>query len=315
MKQLLFFLALWTYSFSDSHIFVYHRFDDLKHLSTNTSKKDLIDQFEYLKQNNYKVVPLQDILNKIKNKQDIPSNWVALTIDDSYKSFYENGLEIFKKYNYPFTIYVYVKAVEDKYKDFTSWEQLKEIKKYGDIGLHSYSHGHLLNFSKEELIEDTKKALELFEKNLAFRPTSYVYPYGEYDSNTEAIIKSFGYEAVLNQSIGSVNKNSNIYDINRIPLVGKVNIKQKLKYKSMDINWIEPKIYPKNGILTKVKAKVDPKIKKLKLYVTAHGWKDVKVNNGLVDLNLNYKLKNRRTRVILGTNIFTIGTKLLIKGK
>lgn len=306
-------LGLYTYSLSDAHIFVYHRFGDSKHPTTNTSIKDLETQFTYLKKNNYKVVAIEKILEKIKLKQDIPSNWIALTIDDSFKSFYDNGLPIFKKYNYPFSIYIYVKAVEKKYKDFTTWEQLKEIKKYGTIGLHSYAHDHLPKLSKKELIEDTKKALKLFQKHLNFKPTIYVYPYGEYNEQVENTIKSFGFESVLNQSIGSVNKYSDIFDINRIPLVGNSDIKMKIKYNSLKVHFFEPKIYPKNGILTKVIANVDPKIKKLKLFISSYGWRDIKVKDGLVNETLNLKLKRNRTRVILGTSIFKVSEKLLAK--
>jgi peptidoglycan/xylan/chitin deacetylase (PgdA/CDA1 family) len=313
MKLLFFFFTFWIYSYSDSHIFVYHRFDDFKHISTNTSIKELKKQFDYFKDNNYKVVPLEKILDKVKNKKTIPANWVALTIDDSFKSFYDSGLDVFKEYNYPFTIFVYTKAVEKKYKDFTSWEELREINKYGTLGLHSHSHAHLLSLSEEEIIEDTKTALALFEKNLGFKPTVYVYPYGEYNKDIENTIKSFGFEAILNQSIGSVTKNSNIYDINRIALVGNVNIKHKLRYKTLDVQWIEPKQYPKSGILTKVQAKVDKKIKSLQFYVTGHGWKNIQVKNGLVNLDVNLKLKRKRSRVILGTDVFTISNKLLIK--
>jgi len=313
MKKLLFLLVLYTYSLSDSHIFVYHRFGDSKHSSTNTSLEQLKTQFEYFKKHNYKVVPLEDILNKVRKKEDIPSNWVALTIDDSFKSFYTNGLPLFKKYNYPFSIYVYIEAVQRNFKDFTSWDELREINKYGTIGLHSYAHDHLLKISNDELIKDTKKALELFEKNLGFIPDTYVYPYGEYNQRIEDTIKSFGFKAVLNQSSGSVTKYSDVYDINRIALVGNTNIKHKLRYKTLRMDWIEPKSYPKDGILTKVVAKVDPKIKKLKLYVTGHGWRDIKVKNGLVNETLNVKLKRTRSRIILGTDVFTISTKLLIK--
>jgi len=313
MKSLFFFFALYAYSFANSHIFVYHRFDDFKHPSTNTSIKELKKQFEYFKNNNYKVVPLSKIIDKIKNKQDIPSNWVALTVDDSYKSFYTNALEVFKKYKYHFTIYVYVKAVEDNYKDFTTWDELKEIQKYGDIGLHSYAHDHFLKISNDELIEDTKKSLNLIQKNLGFKPNTYVYPYGEYNQRIQNTIKSFGFEAILNQSTGAVTKDSDICDINRIALVGKSNIKEKLKYKTFDVKWIEPKIYPKNGILRKVKAKVDPKIKNLELYISSYGWQNIKVNDGLVDINLNLKLNKKRTRVILGRSIFKISNKLLVK--
>ena len=306
-------LALYVYSFSSAHIFVYHRFDDTKHNSTSTSIKELIKEFEYFKKNNYKVVPLEKILRKIKNKHDIPNNWIALNIDDSYKSFYDNGLEIFKKYNYPFTLYVYIKATNKKYSDFMTWDEVRETSKYGTVALHSYGHEHLTHQTKKSILKTTKKAYDTFVKQMKFKPKTYAYPYGEYDTKVKEVIKSFGFDAILNQSIGSVSKHTDIYDIPRIALVGKVNIKHKLRYETLNAKWIEPNFYPKNGILSKIKAKVNPKIKKLKLYITKYGWRDIKVKNGLVDEVVNLKLKKNRTRVMLGTNVFTISNKILIK--
>ena len=112
-----YFLLLCLCSFylqANAHIFVYHRFGDEKHHSTNTTLKELEKEFEYFKSNNYKVVTVSQIAQKLKSGEEIPANWVAFSIDDAYKSFYTNAIEIFKKYNYPFTLYVYVEATEKK---------------------------------------------------------------------------------------------------------------------------------------------------------------------------------------------------------
>ena len=101
MRYLFFIIISFSYLWANAHIFVYHRFVDDRYPSANTSKEELIKQFEYFKQNNYQVVPLEKIIEKLKKNEDIPSKWLALTIDDAYKSFYEHGLEIFKQYNYP----------------------------------------------------------------------------------------------------------------------------------------------------------------------------------------------------------------------
>ncbi|HIP55686.1 MAG TPA: polysaccharide deacetylase [Arcobacter sp.] len=296
-----------------AHIFVYHRFADLKHKSTSTSKEELEKEFNYFKDNGYTVVPLEKIISKLKNKEEIPSKWLALTIDDAYKSFYENALEIFKKFDYPFTLYVYVEATNRKYPDFMTWEQIKEASKYGTIGLHSYSHPHLPKLSRDEIIKDTRKALEVFEKNMGFTPKTYAYPYGEYDQKVKDAIKTFNFDAIINQSIGTVTNSSDINDIYRLALVGDVNINHKLRYKTLEATWIEPKIYPKDKILKHIKAKVNPKIKKLKLYVTGNGWQDIAVKDGLVDLQVNMKLTRARTRIILGTDVFTISNKIITK--
>ena len=221
MKYLLLLCFLPLYLFCDAKVFIYHRFDDPKHQSTNTntSTKELKAQFEYFKTNNYEVVPLEKILNKLKNKEDIPSNWVALTIDDTYKSFYQNGLKLFKEYNYPFTLFVYVEATENRYGDFMTWDELKEVKKYGEVELHSYSHPSLIKLSNEDIAKDTQKAIDIFEKNMGYKAKIYSYPFGEYDDRVKNEILKFGFDSILNQNNGSVNSKSDIFNINRIALV------------------------------------------------------------------------------------------------
>lgn len=313
MRVLLLLAISYLYILADAHIFVYHRFGDAKHASTNTSLEELEKEFQYFKDNNYEVVKLEQIIEKVKNKEPVPSNWVALTIDDSYKSFYDNGLPIFKKYNYPFSLAVYVKATQKGYQDFMSWDEVKEASQYGSISLHSYDHPHLTQLSAQEIKKDTQKGIELFQKHLGYKPSIYVYPYGEYNEQVAQAIKSFGFDAILNQNNGSVNATSDVQDINRIALVGEVNIKQKLRYNTLDVQWMEPKSYPKDNILKRVVAKVDPKIKNIKLYVTGSTWKDINVKNGIIDEVVNIELKKSRVRVVLSTDYYTVSNKLLIK--
>lgn len=313
MKYLLLLCISYIYLSANAHVFVYHRFGDDRHQSTNTTLKELEKEFVYFKDHGYKVVPMMDIVNRLKNKMEVPNNWVAFNIDDSYKSFYENGLPLFKKYNYPFTLFVYVEATEKNYNDFMSWEQIKDASNYGEIALHSYGHKHLTKQTNKEIYDDTKLSYEIFENKMGFKPKGYVYPYGEYDERVKSVIKQFDFKYIANQSSGSVNVKSDRFDINRVALVGDVNLKEKLKYKTLEATWIEPKQTPKDGILRRVKVKVNPDIKNIKLYLSGYGWQDIKVKNGIIDVILNKKLKFSRNRVAISPNYYTISSKLLIK--
>jgi len=316
MKYLFLLVISFSYIFANAHIFVYHRFADERYKSADTTLKELTRQFEYFKSNNYTVVPLSKILDKLEKNEEIPKKWIALTIDDAYKSFYDNGLEVFKKYNYPFSLYVYVEATQKHYGDYMSWDQIKEASKYGEIGLHSYSHPRLQNLSQKEIIEDTKKAFDIFVKNTGIKPKTYAYPYGEFTEDVKKTLKNnFSFRAILNQNTGSVNSKTDIFDIPRIALVGDVNINHKLRYKTFDAEWIEPKMFPKDGILRNITAKVDKKYTSLKLYITGEGWRDVEVNDGLVDIKLNIYLKRARSRVMLGPDVFTISNNIINKIK
>lgn len=305
MKKLIFFLIP-IFLLAEAHIFVLHRIDDNRHPSTNTSKEELIKYFEYLKKNNYKVVTLSTLIKM--QKQNLPlDKIVVFTIDDGYKSFYKNALPLFKKYNYPFTLFIYVKATNEKWGDFMTWKQVKNSNKFGEIGIHSYAHPHLPKLSNEEIIKDTKKAIEVFKKNLGFVPNMYAYPYGEYNKRVKEIINRY-FKIIANQNPGAFDKSTPINDIDRIALTGKVNIKNKLKIKVLKIKNLQ--INKENNIIKKISGYVDKKV--VEIYITDFGWKRVKVKNGYFEYYPNFKLKRYRNRVIIRYNYEMI-SKLILK--
>lgn len=299
---------------ANAHIFVYHRFGDSRYPTTNTTVEELRNNFEYFKNNGYKVIPLEKLINALKDKKDIPDNWVILTIDDSYKSFYTNGLDVFKEYKYPFSLFIPIEAIEKKYPDYTSWEELKEIEKYGTLEFHSYGHKHMTYISDKEIKKDFEKGLKLFEKNLNIKPKVFSYPYGEYSPRVEKIAKSYGFDAIINQNMGAVSSFSNVYNLDRTALVGKSNLKLYLRYKALNAKWIEPTKFPQDSLLQSVHVKTDEKAKNGGIYVSGHGWLQTKLKDGDFNIKLNKKLTNKRSRVIISVGN-KIASKLLIKDK
>jgi peptidoglycan/xylan/chitin deacetylase (PgdA/CDA1 family) len=299
---------------ANAHIFVYHRFGDSRHPSTNTTIEELNHEFEYFKSNGYKVVPLKMLISALKEKRNIPDNWVVLTIDDNFKSFYTNAFSLFKKYNYPFSIFVYVEATQKKYPDYLTWNQLREISKYGSIEFHSYGHKHMTYLSNDEIKKDFDKGLALFEKELNMKPTVFTYPYGEYSNRVQKITKSYGFDAIINQNMGAISSFSDIYDMDRTALVGKSNLKLYLRYKALDAKWIEPTIFPENSVVKSLHVKTDEKAKQGSVYITGHGWLKAKLKDGDFDLKLNKKLTKKRSRIVISVGN-KISSKLLIKDK
>ena len=312
MKALLWLFLVGIELFADAHIFVYHRFGDDRYPSTNTTIQELRKEFTYFKENGYEVVPLEKLVNKVKSKEKIPDNWVVLTIDDNFKSFYENALEIFKEFNYPFSMFVYVGATNKKYGDYMTWEQLRESGKYGSLEFHSYGHLHMTRTSDEKLREDFKKGLELFEKHLHIKPKFFTYPYGEFDERVKNISKEFGFEGIINQNLGAVAEFSDPYDLDRAALVGEINMPHLLRHQALEAQWIHPQIYPKDDKLKSVHVKINSKAKKANLYVSKNGWRMVPVNDGIVEIKTDLPIQGDRTRVIIGVG-HKISTKLLVK--
>ena len=74
MKYFLLLCLSYLYLNANAHIFIYHRFGDSKHESTNTSLEELEKEFIYFKNNGYEVVPLTKIIDKLKRKEEIAEN-------------------------------------------------------------------------------------------------------------------------------------------------------------------------------------------------------------------------------------------------
>ncbi len=299
---LLLFLLAPYFLLADGHIFVYHRFDDNRYPTTNISTKELRKEFNYLKKNGYQVVPLIDIVKKVNNNEEVPSKWVAFSIDDGFKSFYTHGLSVFKEYNYPFTLFIAVKYTEKKYRDYVSWQQLKEISKYGAVEFHSYGHGHFGSMSNEAIKADMDKGLALMKKHLGYEPNLFVYPYGEYDERVAKVVENYGFKAIFNQNIGAVNGVcSNAHDIDRAAVVGSNahDFKLYLKFQELcGVTFKQPAIYPKNKIVKTVEVTLEDKsIKSADIFISNNGWTKVKVNNGKILWHANKKVKRNRIKI------------------
>lgn len=287
---------------SSGHFFVLHRFDDEKHASTSISKDKLLAHFNYLKKNNYYTASLPEIIAKLKNHEVIPKNWVHFCIDDSYKSFYTHGLPLFKKHKIPFTLYVYVEATERHFNDFMSWDQIKEAMKYGEIGGHSFGHKHMTKLTASQMKEDTRKSLELMQKRLGIKPSSYAYPYGEYDAKLQAVIKSFNFDLIMNQNQGAFSHKSPHDDLDRIALTGDVSIRNKLSINYLPARWSTVDVDYKTKRLKSISVDVDPSIKSVQCYVTGDTWHRLKPKNGKITKIFDIKLKRKRSRIIIKTD-------------
>lgn len=297
---------------ADAHIFIYHRFNDARHPSTNTSIIELRAQFEYFKNNGYEVVPLEKLVRALNDKVLIPDHWVVLSIDDNYKSFYEHGLSVFKEYGYPFSMFVYVGATEKKYGDFMSWDELKEMGKYGSLEFHSLNHPHMGKLSNEALAKDFEEGLALFEKRLGVKPRYFSYPFGEFSPRVKALAKHYGFEAMLNQNMGAVGASSDPFDLDRNALVGKSDLKSFLKYKALPTEWIEPNVLLKDGTIKSLHVKSTSASLKGGLYISGHGYEEVPLENGVFKKEIHKKAVTERTRVMVSVGN-AIATRVLIQ--
>lgn len=184
-------------------IFMYHRFGETEFPSTNIR----MDQFEAhiteLKNGGYNVLPVEEIVNKIRNGQSLPDKAIGITIDDAFTSIYEKAWPILKEAGFPFTIFVSTDHVDRSSNIYMSWDQLRELSNSGvTIGHHTQSHSHLPDLEKHQIRRQLERAATRFEAELGIKPKLFAYPYGDVNLLAKREVAAFGFDGAFGQQSG-----------------------------------------------------------------------------------------------------------------
>ncbi|OQY23336.1 MAG: hypothetical protein B6I37_05545 [Desulfobacteraceae bacterium 4572_35.2] len=232
-------------------VFVYHRFGDSRYSSTNIEISVFKQQLEYLKQNHYIVLPLGEIVDRLKREEELPDKCVAITVDDGYLTFMTGAMPLLKQYGFPATLFVSTDSVGGN--SYLSWRQLRQLQQKGvEIGNHSASHPYFVsNEVREPLtwfansVADIIKAQDAFFDHLGFKPQLFAYPYGEYSPQLERLIEELGFKAAVAQQSGALTKELSFYSLPRFPMGGAFatfnGFKDKLAMLPMPVTVQQPK--------------------------------------------------------------------------
>ena len=122
-----------------ANVFIYHRFDDSVYPSTNISSREFQSHLEILHQQDFTVLTLGQILDKIKHGESLPERCAAITVDDAYRSFLTSGWPLLKSFGFPATLFVSTDTVGGG--EHLDWQELKTLRNEGvEIGNHTASH-------------------------------------------------------------------------------------------------------------------------------------------------------------------------------
>ena len=197
-------------------VLMYHRFEENKYPSTNVKITDFIKQIDLIKKNGFKFINAKNFEENLTNFKN--EKKVLITIDDAFKSFYDQAWPLLKKDKIPFLLFVSTREVGSN--GYMTWDQIKEIskEKFVHIGNHSYSHGYLIDKTDDEINNDINLAILDFKKNLKYNSPFFSYPFGEYSNSYKKIIKNFGFKYAFGQHSGVVDETKDFYELPRFSI-------------------------------------------------------------------------------------------------
>jgi biofilm PGA synthesis lipoprotein PgaB len=225
----LFLLLTVAPAFADgqANVFVYHRFGDSRYPSTNIPLETFAEQLELLRQQNYTVLPLGEIVTILREGRSLPLRCVAITVDDAYRTFLTGAMPLLRRYGYPATLFVSTDLIGAD--DFLTWDELRSLSSQGvEIGNHSASHPYLINRKQGETDEawlerirlDIRQGSQVLLRELGLNPRLFAYPYGEYVPKIVEVVRELGFAGAAAQYSGVVSAAVDLFILPRFPMGG-----------------------------------------------------------------------------------------------
>lgn len=128
--------------------------DDLDPDRFSVSTEQLVQHFEWLKENGYTPVSVDDLLAAERGEIELPARPILLSFDDGLRSVYTKVFPLLRLYDYPAVVAVvgawtdapegwtleYDGLGELTAADFVSWDELREMQASGLVEVATHSH-------------------------------------------------------------------------------------------------------------------------------------------------------------------------------
>jgi len=181
--------------------------------------KELADDLQYLKENNYTTVVMKDLIDFVNQGTPLPEKPIVLTFDDGNFSDHQYLYPLLKEYNMKAVLAIIGKATDENTKlteehpasrhPNMSWPQVRELHESGvfEIQSHGYDmhgrggsgekRGEDLQVYHKRLYNDLDKLQNLCETHLGYKPNTFVYPLGVIGKESRTVLENLSMKASL----------------------------------------------------------------------------------------------------------------------
>lgn len=231
-------------------VLTYHHISNNPFSGITISPERFEQDLKMLKDKNFNVISLREMINAMEGNAELPENAVVITFDDGIESFYKYAYPLLKEYNMPASQFI-ITARNESYSpsDYElnplSPEQIKEMFDSGLIDIQSHTHksheyvyinselkkGPMLTFkiynpedgtteSDEEYLlritTDLQTSREIIYKYTGVYPDMLCFPFGSYNKKVWQASESVGFKYFITTATGYNKENSNKAAIYRI---------------------------------------------------------------------------------------------------
>ncbi|GKX64767.1 polysaccharide deacetylase family protein [Inconstantimicrobium mannanitabidum] len=183
--------------------------------SNNVTPENFKAQMNYIKDNGYTTITLDDLYQYLSASKKIPKKSIVITIDNGYSSIYRYAYPILKELNFKATVFVSSDSINSK--DYLKNNELKDMVNNSiDIESNSAKDQILSSLSvstQNTSLANSKKSIQ----DITGKEVKYLaYPQGKCSESTKKAAKDSGYLMAFNLANKLADKKDNLLNLDRL---------------------------------------------------------------------------------------------------
>ncbi len=211
------------------------------------SGEDFDRQIKYLKKSGYSFLtlselkslydyyycaPLSPAAQNLTSKADLineSGKYASITFDDGSKSVYSEGFKIMSSNKIKAAVFMVSGLIGginewdmkngENSDEMLNLTELQEMSQYGiEIGAHTLTHPRLTKITREEAYKEILLSKKNLEKLTGSDINFFAYPYGDYNEETEKLVKKAGFYGACVTKTGLVKKGADFFALKRIAI-------------------------------------------------------------------------------------------------
>jgi peptidoglycan/xylan/chitin deacetylase (PgdA/CDA1 family) len=189
--------------------------DDAIEIGLTVPPTQFSAQLRYLRAHHYHAITAARLVDYLLNGEPIPPKPVVLTFDDGYKDMYTHAFPLLRRNHLEGTFFIIAGlAGQTRY---LTWPQIETLARNGmDIESHTMTHPDLTVVPAGQVHGEIFQSRQVLQTHLHRPVQLFAYPYGTYNAQVLAQLRTAGYLAAFTTRVGWNPSNAEMLTLPRL---------------------------------------------------------------------------------------------------